>query len=82
VYWIEEYEILKEEMGKEAYITEKLLKMSEDALLIKLADMVYNSYDQPGEKALNRMYKNVCELLLKRELNDKCRELANLVILA
>lgn len=75
-------EILKEEMGKEAYITEKLLKMSEDALLIKLADMVYNSYDQPGEKALNRMYKNVCELLLKRELNDKCRELANLVILA
>jgi hypothetical protein len=44
--------------------------------------MVYNSYDQPGEKALNRMYKNVCELLLKRELNDKCRELANLVILA
>lgn len=63
-------------------ITEKLLKMSEDALLIKLADMVYNSYDQPGEKALNRMYKNVCELLLKRELNDKCRELANLVILA
>ena len=41
-------------MGKEAYITEKLLTMSEEALLIKLADMVYNSYDQPAEKALNR----------------------------
>ena len=75
-------EILKEEMGKEAYISEKLLGMSEDALLIKLADMVYNSYDQPGEKALNRMYKNVCQLLVKRTLNEKCKELAELVLLA
>ena len=72
----------KEQMGKEAYITEKLLKMSEDALLVKLADMVYNSYDMPAEKALNRMYKNVCELLIKRELNPTCRELATMVILA
>lgn len=68
-------EIRKEEMGKEAYITDKLLKMSESALLIKLADMVYNSYDQPGEKALKRMYRNVCELLLKRKLNKHCKEL-------
>ena len=75
-------EIRKEEMGKEAYITEKLLTMSEEALLIKLADMVYNSYDQPGEKALNRMYRNVCKLLLKRTLNDKCKEMAELVLLA
>lgn len=75
-------EIRKEEMGKEAYITEKLLKMSEPALLIKLADMVYNSYDQPGEKALKRMYRNVCELLLKRKLNKHCKELAELVLLA
>ena len=72
----------KEQVGKETYITEKLLQMSENALLVKLADMVYNSYDQPAESALNRMYKNVCQLLLKRELNDKCRELANLVLLA
>lgn len=75
-------EIRKEEMGKEAYITDKLLKMSESALLIKLADMVYNSYDQPGEKALKRMYRNVCELLLKRKLNKHCKELAELVLLA
>ena len=38
--------------------------------------------DQPGTNALNRMYKNVCELLLKRKINDKCRELAQLIILA
>lgn len=63
-------------------MTEKLLKMSEEALLIKLADMLYNSWDQPAEKAMNRMYKNVCELLLKRKINDKCRELAQLIILA
>lgn len=72
----------KEQLGKEAYITEKLLHMSEDALLVKLADMVYNSYDMPAEKALNRMYRNVCELLLKRPLNPTCRELATMVLLA
>lgn len=70
------------EQGKEDYMTEKLLKMSNDALLIKLADMVYNSWDKPAEKALNRMYKNVCELMLKRNLSPTCKELAELVILA
>lgn len=75
-------EFKKEELGKEKYITEKLLSMSEDALLIKLADMVYNSYDMPGEKALSRMYKNVCGLLLQRELSPICKELADLVLLA
>lgn len=42
----------------------------------------YNSWDKPAEKALNRMYKNVCELLLKRNLSPTCKELAELVILA
>lgn len=68
--------------GKEQYMSDKLITMSKDALLIKLADMVYNSYDQPAEKALKRMYKNVCDLLLKRELSPECREMAQLVILA
>ena len=53
-----------------------------EALLIKLADMLYNSYDKPAEKALNRMYKNACEVLLKRKLSDECRELAQLIVLA
>lgn len=72
-----------EEMGKTEYMTEKLLKLSKDALLIKLADMVYNSYDQPAESAKKRMYFNVCQLLLKRkDIPQNCRELAQLVILA
>lgn len=70
------------EVGKEQYMTDKLLGLSEDALLIKLADMVYNSYDSPAESAINRMYKNVCQLLLKRKLNPKCEELARMVLLA
>lgn len=72
-----------EEVGKTEYMTDKLCSLSKDALLIKLADMVYNSYDQPKETALNRMYHNVCEMLLRREdIPQPCKELAQLVILA
>lgn len=72
-----------EEVGKTEYMTEKLCNLSKDALLIKLADMVYNSWDMPKENALKRMYQNVCEMLLKRkDIPPKCRELAELVILA
>lgn len=70
-------------MGKTEYMTEKLLKLSKDALLIKLADMVYNSFDKPTEKAKHRMYSNVCQLLLQRkDIPKNCVELAQLVILA
>ena len=68
--------------GKDDYMSEKLMKLSDEALLIKLSDMLYNSYDSPAEKALNRMYKNACEVLLKRKLSNECRELAQLIILA
>ena len=70
------------EKGKDDYMSEKLMKLSNEALLIKLSDMLYNSYDSPAEKALNRMYKNACEVLLKRKLSNECRELAQLIILA
>ena len=70
------------EKGKDDYMSEKLMKLSNEALLIKLSDMLYNSYDSPAEKALNRMYKNACEVLLKRKLSNECRELAQLIVLA
>lgn len=73
---------IKLEMGKEAYITEKLLAMSESALLIKLADMLYNAYDKPADKQLARMRQNVANLLMKRNLSPICKELAHLVFLA
>ena len=54
--------------------------MSLDALLIKLADMLYNSYDQPAEKAAIRMMKNTSSILLKRkDLTEPCCQLAELV---
>ena len=71
-----------EELGKTDYMTNKLMKMSDDALLVKLADMLYNSYDQPAEKAINRMYKNTCEVLLNRKLSANCMEIARLILLA
>lgn len=72
-----------EEVGKAEYMTEKLCSLSKEALLIKLADMVYNSYDQPKENALTRMYHYVCDMLLRRnDIPPPCKTLAQLVILA
>ena len=56
-----------EEMGKEAYMTEKLMKLSNEALLIKLADILYNINDQPTEAQEIRMLHNISNLLLERK---------------
>lgn len=80
---LEDTDTSYEEIGKTEYMTEKLCKLSKDALLIKLADIVYNSWDMPKESALNRMYQNVWVMLLKRpDIPENCRRLAELVILA
>lgn len=71
-----------DEVGKEKYMSDKLESLSESALFIKLADMLYNSYDAPAEKALIRMYHNVCNVLLKRKLSPKCEHLAKMILLA
>lgn len=47
------------EIGKTEYMTNKLIEMSEDALLVKLADILYNISDVPTEAAKNRMIENV-----------------------
>lgn len=54
----------------------------ESALLIKLADMLYNAYDKPVDKQLTRMGKNVANMLMKRNLSPISKELAHLVFLA
>lgn len=56
-----------EQMGKEAYMTEKLLSLSNEALLIKLSDMLYNITDMPTESQQIRMLKNVSAVLLQRK---------------
>lgn len=58
------------------YMSEKLLNMSDDALLVKLADMLYNINDNPAEKAKVRMLKNAYDVIMQRELNTELKTLA------
>jgi GTP pyrophosphokinase len=68
-----------EEMGKEAYMTEKLMKLSNEALLIKIADINYNLRDLPNEQQEIRMFKNLRALLMERkDLSDNVKHLAML----
>ena len=49
----------KEKLGKEAYMNKKLLHLSNWALVIKLADILDNSSDNPTDFMLNRIYNNM-----------------------
>lgn len=69
-----------EQMGKEAYMTDKLMKLSNEALLVKLADMLYNITDQPTEAQEVRMLKNVSALIADRkDLTENTHKLAVMV---
>ena len=69
-----------EEMGKEAYMTEKLMKLSNEALLIKLSDMLYNIQDHPTEAQEVRMLHNISALIAeRRDLTDNTKRLAIMV---
>jgi len=69
-----------EEMGKEAYMTEKLMRLSNEALLVKLADMLYNINDMATEAQEVRMLHNVSALIRDRkDLTDNTRRLAMMV---
>lgn len=68
-----------EKMGKEEYMTEKLMKLSNEALLVKLADINYNLQDLPSEQQETRMLKNLRALLIERkDLSDNVKRLAML----
>lgn len=60
------------EIGKEEYMNKKLVKMTDEALLVKLVDMLYNISDQPKEAAIKRMVNNV-EYLLENRENIPCK---------
>ncbi len=69
-----------EEMGKEAYMTEKLMKLSNEALLVKLADMLANITDHPNEAQEVRMLHNISALIANRkDLPDNTKQLAMMV---
>lgn len=66
-----------DQMGKEAYMTDKLMKLSNEALLVKLADINYNLRDLPTVSQEIRMFNNLRSMLIKRvDLTDNVKKLA------
>lgn len=63
-----------EKVGKEKYISEELVRLSPEALTVKLSDMLYNMKDSPTESNYKRMRNNVTFLMMNRELSGiHCR---------
>lgn len=64
-----------EKLGKEEYMNKKLVTLSEDALTVKLADFICNMNDIPNDKQMERMCKNIYNLIINRpglsEINKK-----------
>jgi len=54
-------------LGKEDYMNQKLLKISDDALIIKLGDMLHNCLDKPRLNQIERMKKNLEFIKKKRK---------------
>lgn len=71
-------EILK--VGKEKYMSDKLLHLSDSALFIKLCDMLHNGKDYPTAEQAERMYKNLLYIKDKREMSEKIKILYNDVL--
>jgi hypothetical protein len=67
-------------IGKETYMNDKLVNLSNEALLIKLADFYHNLSSQPGEKQLDRMVKNIQFLKTHRKLRGNVKEMFNAVV--
>lgn len=54
-------------VDKEQYISDELCRISDEALTVKLADMLYNQKDSPTESNYIRMRNNVNYMLNNRE---------------
>jgi len=71
-------EILK--VGKEKYMSDKLLHLSDSALFVKLCDILHNGKDYPTAEQAERMYKNLLYIKDKREMPEKIKILYNDVL--
>lgn len=69
-----------EKLGKERYISEELVRLSPEALTVKLSDMLYNMKDSPTEKNYERMRNNVTYLMMNRELTGVHCELVEEIL--
>jgi (p)ppGpp synthase/HD superfamily hydrolase len=56
--------------GKEKYMSQKMIGLSNPALDVKLADVCDNMGDSPGPKQRLRMLQNLNDLITTREPND------------
>ena len=69
-----------EDIGKETYMSEKLVGISDDALLVKLADILYNILDNPTLPAEKRMRINIEYLLENRKnIPENCMMLIGMI---
>lgn len=66
-------------IGKEAYISRELLVLSDEALFVKLCDMLHNSEDYPKLSQKERMLRNIQFLVKHRYLSPKHQELVNTI---
>lgn len=71
-------EILK--VGKEKYMSDKLLHLSDSALFVKLCDMLHNGKDYPTAEQAERMYKNLLYIKDRRKMPGKIKILYNDVL--
>jgi guanosine-3',5'-bis(diphosphate) 3'-pyrophosphohydrolase len=55
-------------IGKEAYMSQKLLGLTDYALVIKLADMLANCSDSPAGNMMERIGRNLSHLIANRKL--------------
>lgn len=74
------YEISK--IGKEAYISNELIHLSPKALVVKLADMLYNIKDSPTKDNYDRIKRNVAFLMKNKELEGIALRFAAEIIAA
>lgn len=68
------------DIGKETYMSKKLVCLSDDALFVKLADILYNMLDCPTDKGMERMKINVEYLLENRKnIPENCKKIIELI---
>ena len=68
------------DIGKETYMSKKLVCLSDDALFLKLADSLYNMLDCTTYKGMERMKINVEYLLENRKnIPENCKKIIELI---
>jgi len=58
-------------LEKEEYMSRKLVNLTDDALTIKLGDMIYNTLDNPKKDQIERMKKNLEYLQHHRQIRKQ-----------